>query len=63
MGILLSESSTYFHVPYGQDITDGSLEARFTAARRLRAANKNSPAKRAEIENSSVGVCFGVGES
>lgn len=29
MGILLSESSTYFHVPYGPDITDGSLEARF----------------------------------
>ncbi len=29
MGILLSESSTYFHVPYGQDIAYGSLEARF----------------------------------
>jgi hypothetical protein len=29
MGILLSESSTYFHVPYGPGITDGSLEARF----------------------------------
>ena len=29
MGILLSESSTYFHVPYGPDIIYGSLEARF----------------------------------
>ena len=29
MGILLSESSTYFHVPYGPDITYGSLETRF----------------------------------
>jgi hypothetical protein len=29
MGILLSESSTFFHVPYGPAITDGSLEARF----------------------------------
>lgn len=29
MGILLSESSTCFHVPYGPAITDGSLEARF----------------------------------
>ena len=29
MGILLSEGSTYFHVPYGPAITDGSLEARF----------------------------------
>jgi len=29
MGILLSEGSTYFHVPYGPAIIDGSLEARF----------------------------------
>jgi hypothetical protein len=29
MGILISESSTHFHVPYGPDITYGSLEARF----------------------------------
>jgi hypothetical protein len=29
MGILLSESSTDFHVPYGPDITYGSLEAPF----------------------------------
>lgn len=29
MGILISESSTYFHVPYGPAITDGSLETRF----------------------------------
>jgi hypothetical protein len=29
MGIVLSEGSKYFHVPYGPAITDGSLEARF----------------------------------
>jgi len=29
MGILLSEGSTCFHVPYGPAITDGSLETRF----------------------------------
>jgi len=29
MGILLSEGSTHFHVPYGPAITDGSLETRF----------------------------------
>ncbi len=29
MGISLSEGSTYFHVPYGPTITDGTLEARF----------------------------------
>jgi hypothetical protein len=27
MGILLSEGSTYFHVPYGPAITDGRLGA------------------------------------
>ncbi len=29
MGIVLSEGSKHFHVPYGPAITDGSLEARF----------------------------------
>ena len=29
MGIVLSEGSQHFHVPYGPAITDGSLEARF----------------------------------
>lgn len=29
MGIILSEGSAHFHVPYGPAITDGSLEARF----------------------------------
>ncbi len=29
MGIILSEGSTHFHVPYGPAIADGSLEARF----------------------------------
>ena len=29
MGIQLSEGSTYFHVPYGPAITDGSLETCF----------------------------------
>lgn len=29
MGIVLSEGTKYFHLPYGPAITDGSLEARF----------------------------------
>ena len=29
MGIVLSEGSTHFHVPYGPAINDGSLDARF----------------------------------
>ena len=29
MGIVLSEGSKHFHVPYGPAITDGSLESRF----------------------------------
>ena len=29
MGIVLSEGTTSFHVPYGPAITDGSLDARF----------------------------------
>ena len=29
MGIVLSEGSKHFHVPYGPTITDGSLETQF----------------------------------